>query len=203
MKTIHKMLVAIMAIFAITAASAEDLEVMHWWTSGGEAAAVAQFAEAFNATGNTWVDAAIVGGEGSIDDATVLSTASARALVDFIDVDDGFVDGQGVFWERTWGLMPNQQTVPAKNLDPDAVWLPVNDGGWYLVKVPEGTLVVYHVRSVIGGNIPDNAAAQWAYMTLGGMMKNVHGRATTWVDAHYVAGHEVMKRPDGTPVPLK
>lgn len=63
MKTIYKMLVAVVMIFVVTAASAEDLEVMHWWTSGGEAAAVAEFAEAFNATGNTWVDAAIVGGE--------------------------------------------------------------------------------------------------------------------------------------------
>lgn len=63
MKTVHKLLVAIAAMFIFTAAHAEDLEVMHWWTSGGEAAAVAEFAEAFNATGNTWVDAAIVGGE--------------------------------------------------------------------------------------------------------------------------------------------
>jgi hypothetical protein len=38
-----------------------NLEVMHWWTSGGEAAAVAEFAKAFDATGNTWVDGAIAG----------------------------------------------------------------------------------------------------------------------------------------------
>jgi glucose/mannose transport system substrate-binding protein len=43
-------------------ASAADLEVAHWWTSGGEAAAVAEFAKAFDATGNKWVDAAIAGG---------------------------------------------------------------------------------------------------------------------------------------------
>lgn len=40
---------------------AEDLEVTHWWTSGGEAAAVAEFAKAFDATGNKWVDGAIAG----------------------------------------------------------------------------------------------------------------------------------------------
>ncbi len=44
------------------AASATELEVTHWWTSGGEAAAVAELADAFNATGNTWVDGAIAGG---------------------------------------------------------------------------------------------------------------------------------------------
>lgn len=42
-------------------ASAADCEVTHWWTSGGEAAAVAEFAKAFNATGNNWVDGAIAG----------------------------------------------------------------------------------------------------------------------------------------------
>lgn len=40
---------------------AEELEVTHWWTSGGEAAAVAEFAKAFDATGNKWVDGAIAG----------------------------------------------------------------------------------------------------------------------------------------------
>lgn len=42
-------------------ALAADLEVTHWWTSGGEAAAVAEFARAFDATGNNWVDGAIAG----------------------------------------------------------------------------------------------------------------------------------------------
>ncbi|NTJ44418.1 carbohydrate ABC transporter substrate-binding protein [Agrobacterium larrymoorei] len=43
-------------------ANAADLEVTHWWTSGGEAAAVAELAKAFDATGNKWVDGAIAGG---------------------------------------------------------------------------------------------------------------------------------------------
>ncbi|MEO3997403.1 ABC transporter substrate-binding protein [Mesorhizobium sp. CAU 1732] len=42
-------------------AQATDLEVTHWWTSGGEAAAVAEFAKAFDATGNKWIDGAIAG----------------------------------------------------------------------------------------------------------------------------------------------
>ncbi|MBK4217515.1 carbohydrate ABC transporter substrate-binding protein [Paracoccus caeni] len=46
------------------AAYAEDLEVTHWWTSGSEAAAVAEFAKAFDATGNKWVDGAIAGSGG-------------------------------------------------------------------------------------------------------------------------------------------
>jgi glucose/mannose transport system substrate-binding protein len=40
---------------------AADLEVTHWWTSGGEAAAVKELATAFDATGNKWIDGAIAG----------------------------------------------------------------------------------------------------------------------------------------------
>ncbi|HTN62985.1 MAG TPA: ABC transporter substrate-binding protein [Devosia sp.] len=43
-------------------AHATDLEVTHWWTSGGEAAAVKVFADALDATGTDhWVDGAIAG----------------------------------------------------------------------------------------------------------------------------------------------
>lgn len=62
---------AIAAVLAATvalpfgAAHATDLEVTHWWTSGGEAAAVAELAKAFNATGNKWVDGAIAGSGGT------------------------------------------------------------------------------------------------------------------------------------------
>src|SRR6478736_1719450 len=37
-------------------------EVIHWWTSGGESAAVKVFADQFRAAGGTWVDTAIAGG---------------------------------------------------------------------------------------------------------------------------------------------
>ena len=46
-------------------AHAVDVEVTHWWTSGGEAAAVAEFANAFNALGDDkWLDGAIAGSGG-------------------------------------------------------------------------------------------------------------------------------------------
>jgi glucose/mannose transport system substrate-binding protein len=38
-------------------------EVIHWWTSGGESAAVKTFAEAYAKAGGVWVDAAIAGGD--------------------------------------------------------------------------------------------------------------------------------------------
>ena len=56
-----KTLLAATALCSTSAAFAADVEVTHWWTSGGEAAAVAEFAKAFDATGNKWVDGAIAG----------------------------------------------------------------------------------------------------------------------------------------------
>lgn len=53
------------ALVAATSVNAAELEVVHWWTSGGEAAAVAEFAEALNGAGHTWVDGAIAGGGGT------------------------------------------------------------------------------------------------------------------------------------------
>ncbi|KAA9006126.1 ABC transporter substrate-binding protein [Histidinibacterium aquaticum] len=56
-------LLAASAIVSASAANAVELEVMHWWTSGGEAAAVNEFAKAVNErTDHTWVDGAIAGG---------------------------------------------------------------------------------------------------------------------------------------------
>ncbi|WGW05564.1 ABC transporter substrate-binding protein [Tropicibacter oceani] len=66
MTTLRTVLAASTAICAGGAVFAADLEVTHWWTSGGEAAAVAEFAREFEAqTGNKWVDGAIAGGGGT------------------------------------------------------------------------------------------------------------------------------------------
>jgi glucose/mannose transport system substrate-binding protein len=58
-------LLAATAIVGAGAVSAGELEVTHWWTSGGEAAAVTKMAEAFNATGDVWIDGAIAGSGGT------------------------------------------------------------------------------------------------------------------------------------------
>jgi len=58
-------LAAAMAVSCVPAFAADPIkaEVLHWWTSGGESAAVKVFADKFNAAGGQWVDAAIAGGE--------------------------------------------------------------------------------------------------------------------------------------------
>ena len=41
-----------------------QVEVLHWWTSGGEAKAVGELKDAYEAKGGTWVDSPIAGGGG-------------------------------------------------------------------------------------------------------------------------------------------
>jgi glucose/mannose transport system substrate-binding protein len=62
------------ALMCSTSAFAADVEVVHWWTSGGEQAAVSVFAKEFDATGDHWVDGAIALGE------TARATVMQRAL---------------------------------------------------------------------------------------------------------------------------
>ena len=47
----------------VHAAAAPKAEVLHWWTSAGESAAVKVFADAFKASGGVWIDTAIAVGE--------------------------------------------------------------------------------------------------------------------------------------------
>ncbi|HZV65229.1 MAG TPA: ABC transporter substrate-binding protein [Telluria sp.] len=44
-------------------AAAQTAEVIHWWTSGGESAAVKQIAQAYRGAGGVWIDTAIAGGD--------------------------------------------------------------------------------------------------------------------------------------------
>lgn len=54
---------AIMAVTATPSLAQEmKAEVIHWWTSGGESAAVKVFADQFTKAGGTWVDSAVAGG---------------------------------------------------------------------------------------------------------------------------------------------
>ena len=56
--------VAAMAAGATAPAHAEGVEVLHWWTSGGEAAAVQVLKDALEAQGHPWEDMAVAGGGG-------------------------------------------------------------------------------------------------------------------------------------------
>lgn len=50
--------------FASVAAHAGEVEVLHWWTSGGEAKSLAELKKIMQAKGHTWKDFAVAGGGG-------------------------------------------------------------------------------------------------------------------------------------------
>lgn len=56
--------VAALAVGGTTAANANGVEVLHWWTSGGEAAAVQVLKDSLEAQGYAWEDMAVAGGGG-------------------------------------------------------------------------------------------------------------------------------------------
>lgn len=63
----HTVSLAIAAGVAFSAASAQaggTVEVLHWWTSGGEAKAVGELKSTFEAQDGTWIDSPIAGGGG-------------------------------------------------------------------------------------------------------------------------------------------
>ena len=67
MKIAHKILALVSAALLAGAAQAQApaprVEVIHWWTSGGESAAVKTLADAYRAAGCVWVDMAVALGE--------------------------------------------------------------------------------------------------------------------------------------------
>ena len=65
-KNLKPVAAAILACMGLVgAAHAQKAEVIHWWTSGGEAAAIKEFADAYTKSGGTWVDTPIAGGGGA------------------------------------------------------------------------------------------------------------------------------------------
>jgi len=56
--------VALGLAFAVGTAGAAEVEVLHWWTSGGEAKSVAELKRMLEAKGDKWKDFAVAGGGG-------------------------------------------------------------------------------------------------------------------------------------------
>ncbi len=57
-------MVAVMSVCLITGVKAGEVEVLHWWTSGGEARSAAELKRLLEAKGHTWKDFAVAGGGG-------------------------------------------------------------------------------------------------------------------------------------------
>ena len=58
------LMASVAAIAMAPAAMAQDVEVLHWWTSGGEAAALNVLKEDLSGQGIGWMDMPVAGGGG-------------------------------------------------------------------------------------------------------------------------------------------
>jgi glucose/mannose transport system substrate-binding protein len=61
---LSKLAAAVALVVAGNAVMAGEVEVLHWWTSGGEAKSVGELKKIMQAKGNTWKDFAVAGGGG-------------------------------------------------------------------------------------------------------------------------------------------
>jgi len=64
MLKLSKLATAVALVAAGTAAVAGEVEVLHWWTSGGEAKSVGELKKIMQSKGHTWKDFAVAGGGG-------------------------------------------------------------------------------------------------------------------------------------------
>jgi glucose/mannose transport system substrate-binding protein len=73
MLKLSKLATAVAMVVAGSAAIAGEVEVLHYWTSGGEAKSVAELKKIMEGKGHTWKDFAVAGGGGD-NAATVLKS---------------------------------------------------------------------------------------------------------------------------------
>lgn len=73
MLKLSKLATAVALVVVASGAAAGDVEVLHYWTSGGEAKSVAELKKIMQAKGHVWKDFAVAGGGGD-NAATVLKS---------------------------------------------------------------------------------------------------------------------------------
>jgi glucose/mannose transport system substrate-binding protein len=171
-------------------AVAEDVEVLHWWTSGGEAAALGVLKDDLAGQGVGWQDMPIAGGGGS-DAMTVLrarvvagDAPTAAQMLGF-DIKD---------WAGTTGKLANLNSVAEKEGWDDVVPAALqefskNDGNWIAAPVNvHSTNWVWINKSALdaaGGKAPeswDELVAVLEAMKANGITPLAHG-GQAWQDA--------------------
>lgn len=98
----------------------------------------------------------------------------------------------GRVWQRTWSLADASLAEEPDN----AVWLKENRGAWTLVDVGDGTLLMFTVRTVLGGLLPASITQGWAVRSLRDNFEETATRASA-MPAHYEGEHRVIRNPGG------
>lgn len=112
--------------------------------------------------------------------------ADRHWVIDLGNRDDLCASTEGLIWEQQWQLAPEGPSIAQRavaeglvtGLQPKdlegAVYLPANDGGWILFSITEDvTFLVYRVRTVVGGGIPDSWITTFAMAQLESLLRKV------------------------------
>jgi glucose/mannose transport system substrate-binding protein len=131
---------------ALVPASAEEMkaEVIHWWTSGGEAAAVKVFADQFAKAGGTWIDSAVAGSNNARNAAisrtvagnppTAMQLNTGKQFDELVE-GDLLADVDAVAAEGNWKSVMPQAFIAAATRKGKMYAVPINIHGqnwlWY------------------------------------------------------------------------
>jgi glucose/mannose transport system substrate-binding protein len=169
-KTLKPIAAAVLAGMGLVgAAQAQKAEVIHWWTSGGEAAAIKEFADAYTKAGGSWVDTPIAGGGGA-QARTVMANRTMGG-----DPPTAAQYNYGKQYEEiiNAGLLNNLDAVAAKGnwdkLLPEKIKNAVKVGGHYYavpVNLHNENWVWYNkaVLAKVGAKEPTNMEEMFAAM---------------------------------------
>ncbi|AXS83523.1 MULTISPECIES: ABC transporter substrate-binding protein [Marinobacter] len=124
------------ALMPLGNAQAGEVEVLHWWTSGGEARAAAALKEMMVAQGHTWKDFAVAGGGGEAA-MTVLKTRAvsgnppAAAQIKGLDIREwaklGFLTSlDDVAAQENWNQLIPPRIADVMKYEGHYVAVPVN-----------------------------------------------------------------------------
>ena len=136
MNAIHRLVTAVSLVSLVPFAHAGEVEVLHWWTSGGEKRAADTLQRLVEEEGHTWKDFAVAGGGGEAA-MTVLKTravsgnAPAAAQIKGPDIQEWgelglLTDLNEVAEKANWDELLPKQVSAAMKYDGDYVAVPVN-----------------------------------------------------------------------------
>lgn len=186
---------AVGLLAAAGSANAQEMkaEVIHWWTSGGESAAVKVFADQFTKAGGVWVDTAIAGGPNARTVAinrtvggnppTAMQFNTGKQFDDLVE-NNLLADIDAVATEQKWKSIMPDAIIQAVTRNGKIFAVPVNIHGqnwlWY-------NKAVFEKLGVAEPTNWDEALAAMEKAKAAGLIPLAFGGAKNWERALFNA----------------
>jgi len=172
-KTRVTLSLAAAGLMSTTFARAGEVEVLHWWTSGGEAKAAAELKASMQKQGHTWKDFAVAGGGGDsamtvLKSRVVSGNAPAAAQIKGPSIQE---------WARE-GVLANMDAVAKANKWDDLLPVVIADGLKYKGNYVAAPVNVHRVN--------------WLWASPDAFKKANAKLPTTW-DEFFVAAEALKK----------